>query len=158
MTTTITEQARKVSFLWLELTGRCGLACSHCYSSSGPAGSHGSMTGDDWRSGIRQAAGLGVAVVQFIGGEPTLHPQFAELLADAVSAGLAAEMYSNLPRASAPGPGMHGNPPCTPSGFASQLCVKGGRLKQGRLVPLSASWVQRYAVFEKQETVRNIGA
>jgi MoaA/NifB/PqqE/SkfB family radical SAM enzyme len=94
--TTITEQASQVSFLWLELTGRCGLACAHCYSSSGPAGTHGTMTGDDWRSVIGQAADLGVSMVQFIGGEPTLHPQFAELLACAIGAGLAVEVYSNL--------------------------------------------------------------
>ncbi len=63
-----------LSFLWLEITGRCGLSCSHCYARSGPSGSHGTMTADDWRSVISQAAGLGVSMVQFIGGEPTLHP------------------------------------------------------------------------------------
>jgi MoaA/NifB/PqqE/SkfB family radical SAM enzyme len=84
------------SFLWLEITGRCGLSCSHCYAGSGPAGSHGAMTADDWRSVITQAAGLGVSMVQFIGGEPTLHPDFAALLGHAVGAGLAAEVYSNL--------------------------------------------------------------
>jgi len=94
--TTITEQASQVSFLWLELTGRCGLACAHCYNSSGPAGTHGTMTGDDWLSVLAQAADLGVSMVQFIGGEPTLHPEFAALLAHAVGAGLAAEVYSNL--------------------------------------------------------------
>jgi MoaA/NifB/PqqE/SkfB family radical SAM enzyme len=84
------------SFLWLEITGRCGLSCSHCYARSGPSGSHGAMTADDWRSVITQAAGLGVSMVQFIGGEPTLHPDFGALLAHAVDAGLAAEVYSNL--------------------------------------------------------------
>jgi MoaA/NifB/PqqE/SkfB family radical SAM enzyme len=54
------------------------------------------MTAGDWRSVITQAAGLGVSMVQFIGGEPTLHPDFAALLAHAVGAGLAAEVYSNL--------------------------------------------------------------
>jgi hypothetical protein len=76
------------SFLWLEITGRCGLTCAHCYNSSGPSGSPGVMTGDDWRSVITQAAHLGVSMVQFIGGEPTLHPDFPALLA--------AEVYSNL--------------------------------------------------------------
>jgi MoaA/NifB/PqqE/SkfB family radical SAM enzyme len=84
------------SFLWLELTGRCGLSCRHCYAGSGPSGSHGPMTGADWRSVISQAAGLGVSMVQFIGGEPTLHPDFPALLADAIDAGLAAEVYTNL--------------------------------------------------------------
>src|SRR5580658_1101241 len=85
-----------VSFLWLELTGRCGLACAHCYASSGPDGTHGTMTEADWRSVIAQAVGVGVSMVQFIGGEPTLHPRFAELLAAAIDARLAVEVYSNL--------------------------------------------------------------
>lgn len=37
-----------VTFLALELTGRCQLACQHCYAESGPTGSHGTMTGDYW--------------------------------------------------------------------------------------------------------------
>jgi hypothetical protein len=53
------------SFLWLEITGRCGLSCSHCYAGSGPSGSHGAMTAGDWRSVITQAADLGVSMVQF---------------------------------------------------------------------------------------------
>ncbi len=54
------------------------------------------MTGADWRSVITQAAALGITKVQFIGGEPTLHPGFPALLTSAVDAGLAAEVYSNL--------------------------------------------------------------
>jgi MoaA/NifB/PqqE/SkfB family radical SAM enzyme len=54
------------------------------------------MTDDDWRSVIDQGAALGVSMVQFIGGEPTLHPAFADLLRYAVDAGLAAEVYTNL--------------------------------------------------------------
>jgi MoaA/NifB/PqqE/SkfB family radical SAM enzyme len=87
---------RTFSFLWLEVTGRCGLSCSHCYAGSGPSGTHGSMTADDWRSVITQAAALGISMVQFIGGEPTLHPDFAALLAHATGEGLAVEVYSNL--------------------------------------------------------------
>lgn len=85
-----------VSFLWLELTGRCGLSCTHCYAGSSPSGSHGAMTGDDWKSVITQAADLGVPMAQFIGGEPTLHPQFTDLLACATESGLAVEVYTNL--------------------------------------------------------------
>jgi hypothetical protein len=33
----------RLSFLWLEITGRCQLACRHCYAESGPRGTHGSM-------------------------------------------------------------------------------------------------------------------
>ncbi|HEY3958297.1 MAG TPA: radical SAM/SPASM domain-containing protein [Streptosporangiaceae bacterium] len=83
-------------FLWLEITGKCPLQCSHCYAESGPVGTHGPMTAGDWRSVIGQAAAVGVCTVQFIGGEPTLHPQFADLLRHAIDSGLAVEVYTNL--------------------------------------------------------------
>jgi MoaA/NifB/PqqE/SkfB family radical SAM enzyme len=89
---------QKTDFLWLEITGRCQLECSHCYAESGPAGQHGAMTADDWRSVIDQAAVLGVSMVQFIGGEPTTHPRFGDLLGHAIGSGLAVEVYTNLVR------------------------------------------------------------
>lgn len=36
--------------------------------------------------------------MQFIGGEPTLHPEFAELVTHALAAGLKVQVYSNLYR------------------------------------------------------------
>lgn len=82
--------------LWLELTGRCQLACGHCYADSSPAGSHGAMTVEDWLTVLDGAAELGVGLVQFIGGEPTLHPAFEQLVRHALARGLAVEVYSNL--------------------------------------------------------------
>jgi MoaA/NifB/PqqE/SkfB family radical SAM enzyme len=84
------------SFLWLEITGKCPLECAHCYADSGPHATHGTMTETDWRSVIDQAAALGVPKIQFIGGEPTAHPQFAALLGHAIDSGLAVEVYTNL--------------------------------------------------------------
>lgn len=94
----IRQTALKTDFLWLEITGRCQLECAHCYAESGPAGAHGAMTAQDWLSVIDQAADLGVSMIQLIGGEPTMHPQFADLLAHAVSRRLAIEVYTNLVR------------------------------------------------------------
>lgn len=85
-----------LSFVWLELTGRCQLACAHCYADSGPGGTHGSMTTVDWIRVIDQASELGVRTVQFIGGEPTLHPALPTLIEHAVSRMLAVEVFSNL--------------------------------------------------------------
>ena len=95
-TETVRSPAATLHFLWLELTGRCPLTCTHCYAASSPTGSHGTMTDNDWRSVIDQAAALNVSMVQFIGGEPTAHPHFASLLRHAISSGLAAEVYTNL--------------------------------------------------------------
>jgi hypothetical protein len=39
-----------LTFLALELTGKCNLSCGHCFASSGPAGTHGTMTDRDWRA------------------------------------------------------------------------------------------------------------
>lgn len=85
-----------LSFLWLELTGRCQLACRHCYADSSPAGSHGWMTSADWVRVIDEAPEWGVRLVQFIGGEPTLHPALPELIDHALSRALAVEVFTNL--------------------------------------------------------------
>jgi MoaA/NifB/PqqE/SkfB family radical SAM enzyme len=86
--------------LWCEVTGLCQLACRHCYAGSGPGGSHGTMTRDDWLAVIGQAADLGVPLIQFIGGEPTLHPDLPRLIDAAAAAGLQVEVFSNLVRVS----------------------------------------------------------
>lgn len=59
-----------LSFVWLEVTGKCQLQCTHCYAESGPSGTHGKMGTADWIRVIDEAADLDVTAVQFIGGEP----------------------------------------------------------------------------------------
>lgn len=86
----------RTSFLELELTGRCQLECVHCYAASGPTGTHGTMTTADWRCVINEAAGAGIGMVQFIGGEPTLHPDLPALVDHALAAGTEVEVFSNL--------------------------------------------------------------
>jgi MoaA/NifB/PqqE/SkfB family radical SAM enzyme len=85
-----------LEFLWLEITGKCNLECIHCYADSSPRGTHGSMSFSDWCRVLDQAASLGCKTVQFIGGEPTLHPDFAALVRKAKDCGLDIEVYSNL--------------------------------------------------------------
>lgn len=86
----------RVSFAWLEITGKCQLKCVQCYAKSGPDGTHGVMGLDDWESTIDQLAGLGTQMVQFIGGEPTLHPGLPALVDRALGRGLEVEVFSNL--------------------------------------------------------------
>lgn len=70
-----------LDFLWLELTTRCNLQCVHCYTSSSPVHPlHRKLTTADWRRLIGDAAAAGCRKLQFIGGEPTLHPALPELL------------------------------------------------------------------------------
>ena len=87
---------KPLQFMWLELTGKCQLECSHCYADSGPSGTHGSMGTADWEAVIDQGAAAGVQLVQFIGGEPTLHPDLPYLIRYALSSGIQVEVYSNL--------------------------------------------------------------
>nr|WP_258175206.1 radical SAM protein [Actinopolyspora mortivallis] len=82
--------------MWLEITGKCQLECTHCYADSGPGVDHGTMTESDWRRTIDQAAELGTEMVQFIGGEPTLHPTLPTLMEHARSRGVEVEVFSNL--------------------------------------------------------------
>ncbi|MDX3122765.1 radical SAM protein [Streptomyces scabiei] len=87
------------AFLELELTQRCQLTCpSLCYAKAGPTQGHGDMTGDDWKRLISEAAAIGVKKVQFIGGEPTMHPDFEALVHHALADGLDVQVYSNLYR------------------------------------------------------------
>lgn len=72
------------------------MECVHCYAESGPAGSHGQMSTADWKRVIDEAAGIGVRMVQFIGGEPTLHPDLAVLMEYALSRELEVEVFTNL--------------------------------------------------------------
>lgn len=92
-----TEPGR-VTFLELEITGRCQLTCSHCYAEAGPAKGHGTMTADGWKRVIDEAARIGVTKVQFIGGEPTLHPDFVQLVEHVLDRNLGVQVYSNLYR------------------------------------------------------------
>lgn len=85
-----------VRFMWLEITGKCQLECVHCYAESGPDGTAGSMSANDWHRVIDEAAAIGVRMVQFIGGEPTLHPDLPDMVQHALDAGLEIELFSNL--------------------------------------------------------------
>ncbi|ANZ34952.1 hypothetical protein BBK82_01555 [Lentzea guizhouensis] len=83
-------------FAWLEITGKCQLSCTHCYAESGPRGGTGAMTARDWFRVISHVAELGAHRVQFIGGEPTLHPDLARFVDHSLAAGLEVEVFSNL--------------------------------------------------------------
>jgi molybdenum cofactor biosynthesis enzyme MoaA len=54
------------------------------------------MTTPGWEQVITSAAAGGVQMVQFIGGEPTLHPSLPHLVRHALRQGLRVEVFSNL--------------------------------------------------------------
>lgn len=65
--------------VWLELTRRCNLTCPHCYINAGN-GRKDEMESRRWFDLIDELADMGVWAVAFTGGEPTLHPAFADLV------------------------------------------------------------------------------
>jgi MoaA/NifB/PqqE/SkfB family radical SAM enzyme len=54
------------------------------------------MSADDWERVIDDAHALAVDTVQFIGGEPTLHPELSWLVRYALCKGLKADVCTNL--------------------------------------------------------------
>lgn len=86
-----------LSFLWLEITAKCNLECLHCYADSSPrVDLQGQMKTQDWLTVIRESADLGCRQVQFIGGEPTLHPDLAGMIEFAYACGYTfIEVFTN---------------------------------------------------------------
>ena len=65
----------------IEVTDRCNLTCPTCYANSSPAhGRHRTLEEVKWMLDIIVANEKEPDVVQISGGEPTLHPQFFEIL------------------------------------------------------------------------------
>lgn len=89
--------AQDLSFLWLEITAKCNLECQHCYADSSPGRQlFGEMATRDWLQILLEAASLGCTQVQFIGGEPTLHPDLVEMISFASDKGFSfIEVFTN---------------------------------------------------------------
>jgi len=69
----------------VELTSSCNLTCPMCYASSAPGGKHATLA--ECQAAIDRIVETEgrPEVVQLSGGEPTIHPQFEEVLAYALS-------------------------------------------------------------------------
>ncbi|MFD8722383.1 radical SAM protein [Streptomyces sp. NPDC059629] len=74
------------------------------------------MTADDWKRVLDQAAAGGTKTVQFIGGEPTLHPQFGEFVEHALDNGLRVQVFSNLYRVRCKHWALFSHPQVSPGG------------------------------------------
>ena len=83
---------------WIELTYKCDLECIHCYNESGPTRSaEKPLSRNEYTDLLEKLKGLGCRSVQFIGGEPTLHPHLTEFVEAAARLGFdQIEVFSNL--------------------------------------------------------------
>ena len=71
----------RLSFLWLEITSKCNLRCSHCYAESGPnLPIAQGMPCKDWQHALDEGFTAGCRSMQFIGGEPTLSPDLPKFI------------------------------------------------------------------------------
>ncbi len=78
----------EMSTIQIELTSACVLKCSNCTRFSGTHQKPNFLTFDEFKKAIDSVVGyaqLSHAIVGFMGGEPTLHPQFPEFCEYALS-------------------------------------------------------------------------
>lgn len=75
-----------------ELTHRCPLQCAYCSNPLELLKADRELTTDQWLSIFGQAADLGILQVHISGGEPTLRPDLAQLVAALSARGV----YTNL--------------------------------------------------------------
>lgn len=94
---TFVSPKKDLDFVWLELTEACNLRCRHCYEGDTHKDDpEESLSFDEWKDVIQQLKNVGCKEIEFIGGEPTVHPHFFELLEFAVSLGHNVDIYTNL--------------------------------------------------------------
>lgn len=67
------------ALIWMELTRRCNLTCDHCFIDGGEARDNEMPASEVYRL-LDDFADMGVWGVSFTGGEPTLHPEFANFV------------------------------------------------------------------------------
>lgn len=78
---------RPPEMLTFAVTGRCNLACSHCWVDAGLPSSAPHVPGSTVKKVIREFSALGGKGIRFTGGEPLCHPQLLEFIIAARSLG-----------------------------------------------------------------------
>jgi len=88
----------ELDHVWIELTNKCNLTCSHCYANSGPhVIENGTLNELQLIQLISDLSILGCKSIQFIGGEPTIHRSLPILLEKCHELKIPRiEVYSNL--------------------------------------------------------------
>ncbi len=76
----------------LEIADRCNEACIHCYQIQGQKGE---LPTEAWERVLDELAEMGVMILTFSGGEPTLRKDFLHLVAYARRLRFAVKIYSN---------------------------------------------------------------
>ncbi len=78
----------------IEITKHCNIQCKFCYSSSGKPLDN-ELTLEEIKQVITDAKELGARTVTLTGGEPTIHPQFFEIVEFIRSKDMLPQIFSN---------------------------------------------------------------
>jgi SynChlorMet cassette radical SAM/SPASM protein ScmF len=92
------EGVPPLNAFYIYVSGACNLACVHCYITptfvpEGAGGQHVRL--DHVRKAIQEAKSVGLRSAKLTGGEPTIHPQFRELVELIVGEGISMFMETN---------------------------------------------------------------
>lgn len=81
----------------IEVTYQCNLACAHCHIGASPAVKDVNimMPQEHLRKLLSECAALGVEIVYFSGGEPTLYPNIVSFVEQATTLGMRAGIITN---------------------------------------------------------------
>jgi len=79
--------------MYLMLTSRCNMTCGHCCGAYGPEGEDMSM--ETYKQALNFSSDYGSEGISLGGGEPTLHPQFWEMLGLALAWGFYVWLATN---------------------------------------------------------------
>jgi len=80
--------------VYFEFTRKCNLACRHCFTSSSPSSGDGMSTSVVY-SLLEDIKKARIINIRFTGGEPTIRPDWYEVLSYAKSLGLIVALSSN---------------------------------------------------------------
>ena len=84
----------KPNFAWLEITQQCNLKCVFCYEES-DCHNKKHMTMEDFHKARKFLINYGIKEIQFIGGEPMIHPQLKEMIESCLGDFDFIEVYTN---------------------------------------------------------------
>lgn len=92
------EGVPPLNALYIYVSGACNLACIHCYITptflpDGVGGQHVKL--EHVRKAIQEGKAAGLRSAKLTGGEPTLHPQFRELVEMIIGEGITMFMETN---------------------------------------------------------------
>jgi len=77
------------------ITDVCNADCAFCFSRENAEESHHFISMDELEQRIRFIRSSGHSQIRLLGGEPTIHPQFQEIVSVVVSTGLDLILFSN---------------------------------------------------------------